>query len=195
MKHLNLTMAVLVLCMSISFGAIEFDYIISDTWLHEVSLINEETLLVTGAGAGIINALDFSYIKIQNTAPFSPEFGGIEAIRLRQDSRLDYYGGQTLSLFVYDTATVVVQGGSIDVLTSYQTGTPNIEIVCKNYEYDSNTNLLTGTWVDDSTFSIQLDDQSGYTSVIDNIEFNVIPEPATLMMLGSGALFLLRRKK
>jgi hypothetical protein len=67
-------------------------------------------------------------------------------------------------------------------------------MIVKEYEYVTSSNMLTGLWVDDSAFSIQLVDQTGYDPVIDNIAFTVIPEPATLLLFGLGGL-LLRRKK
>ena len=52
--------------------------------------------------------------------------------------------------------------------------------------------ILTGTWFDDSTFSIYLDDVDGYDPVFENIFFT--PEPATLLLITVGGLLLRRRK-
>jgi hypothetical protein len=63
-------------------------------------------------------------------------------------------------------------------------------MVVKDYTYNASTNILAGIWGDDSTFSIQLVDHEYYDPVIDNIAFTIVPEPATLLLFGLGAVML-----
>ena len=86
--------------------------------------------------------------------------------------------------------------GSIDYIDSYQNvSLPHIEMIVKDHSFAAGTNLLTGTWGDDSGFSIQLVNQAGFDPVIDNIAFTIVPEPATLLLITAGALALRRRRK
>jgi hypothetical protein len=117
---------------------------------------------------------------------------------LDDNSSMNFYGGELNTMNIYDNATAAFSGGRIDYLRSYQSIlTPNqeivkyIEMIVKNHSYNTSTKRLTGTWADDSAFSIQLVDQAGYDAAINNIKFTIVPEPATL---GLGGL-LLRRKQ
>jgi hypothetical protein len=69
---------------------------------------------------------------------------------------------------------------------------PHVTMVCSTHTYNTATKLLTGTWLDGTAFSIQLIDSAGYAATIDNIRF--IPEPATMLLLGIGGVFLRRRQ-
>jgi hypothetical protein len=177
-----------------------FDLTISDTYEYAVHL-NNQSLLVTGGGADEIVAKDFSYVEVRDTWPLEIDVGGIYTLDIDDNCGLNYYGGETALLSTYDYGVAILQGGSIDYLASHQNVPhfgeniyPYIKMIVKEYEYVTSSKMLTGLWVDDSPFSIQLVDQSGYDPVIDNIAFTVIPEPATLLLFGLGGL-LLRRKK
>lgn len=204
MKKLTFTIAMIAVCTSMSFA--DFDYIISNTFEFGVEIEGNETLLVTGGGADQIDAYDSSYIEIQNTPPYQFNVGGIHDLNLLDSSSLHFYDGEIVGLDIYSDATAVLEGGHISFIESLQdvwewdygvdppewVFNPHIEIKCNTYNFNSSTNLLTGTWLDNSAFSINLKDRSGYDPVIDNIFFT--PEPASLALLGLGG-FLLRRKR
>jgi hypothetical protein len=54
--------------------------------------------------------------------------------------------------------------------------------------------MLTGLWGNGDPFSIYLHNVPGYDPVIKNIQFILVPEPASLALLALGTL-LLRRKQ
>jgi hypothetical protein len=62
MKRLLLSMVLIGLYASVSFGEIVFDYTISDTYEFGTFMLDGESLLVTGAGADAIEARGESYI-------------------------------------------------------------------------------------------------------------------------------------
>lgn len=198
MKKTQLIMFTFFLCASMSFTNIEaylppdFDYIISDTYKNEVALENEESLLVIGEGAHRIDAYNYSHIQVIDTSPLQMHHGGIGFLNLNDNSTLIYQGGQTGELNLYDDATAVLQGGSILYIGSFQnvSGAAHIEIICQEFNHNETTNLLTGTWVDNTEFSIQLVDIPDYTPAIDNIAFTIIPEPVSLLLLGMGGVLL-----
>jgi hypothetical protein len=191
------------MCVSATFGA--FDHTISNTYYYGILTLNGESLLVTGAGANGIEAEGLSYVEIQNTASLQNNVGGIYTLDLEDNSILNYFGGETGNFDIYDDATAVFSGGRIDYISSFQRPLSgdyppsywdkHIEIICKSYDYNTSTKKLTGVWGNDTTFNIQLVDKSGYYSAISNIEFTIIPEPATLSLLGLGGLLIRRKLK
>jgi hypothetical protein len=195
MKRLLLSMVLIGLYASVSFGEIVFDYTISDTYEFGIFSLNSESLLITGAGADQIDAKGESYVEVQDTAPLEQNVGGIYAFVLDDFSILNYYGGETNIFSIYDDSTALFSGGRIDYIRSYQDSDliKHITFVADLDSIDLTGNLLTGNWLSGGgSFSITLLDQTGYDSVYSNINF--IPEPATMLMLALGGLMLRRRK-
>jgi hypothetical protein len=168
-------------------------------------------LVVDGGGADIIEMRYSSKLEVRSTSPFVAGYGGIWDIRLKNMSNLNYYGGQTEELSMRNDATANLYGGRIDYISSFQTvpdvfvgydeqGRPifeklrHIEMFVREYAYNPATLHLTGTWGDWTTFDIKLLNQAGYAPVIDNIKFTIIPEPASLVLLGLGGLLMRKRK-
>jgi hypothetical protein len=169
-------------------------------------------LVVDGGGADLIEVYNSARLEVWSTTPFIAGYGGIWDIVLKNNSHLDYYGGQTEELSMRNDATANLYGGRIDYISSFQTvpdvfvgydeqGRPifeklrHIEMFVREYAYNPATLRLTGTWGDWTTFDIKLLDQPGYAPVIDNIKFTIIPEPASLVLLGLGGLWICRRRK
>jgi hypothetical protein len=177
-----------------SFGEITFDYTISDTYDFSVTL-NSESLLITGAGALVVDAFGESYVEVQDTAPLEDNVGGIHGLNLTDSSLLNYYAGEMSGFRIYNDATATFSGGRIDYISSYQDSdlTKHITFIADVDSIDLTGNLLTGNWLDDSSFSITLQDQTGYDSVYSNINF--VPEPATIALFGLGSMMLRKRKR
>ena len=196
MKRATQYLVMVCILASVSSGA--FDYVISDTYEYGM-ILNDQSLRVTGGGADSVEAHGNSYVEILGSTPLEEFVGGIYDLNLNDTSVLNLYAGEVGGLDISDNATALLQGGRLDYISSYQyvlspnqNYIPHIEIVCKEYDFDSSTNRLTGVWMDDTAFDIQLVDESGYDPAIENIFFT--PEPATLLLVGAGGL-LLRRKK
>jgi hypothetical protein len=194
MKRLLLNLVLIGLCASISFGEVDFDYVISDTYVGGYTLNGLDSLLVTGAGALFIDAFGESYVEVQNTAPLQENIGGIYDLNLNDFSTMNYYNGETNLFDIRGDATATFSGGRIDYIRSFQDSDVmgHITFVADLDSIDLTGNLLTGNWLNDSSFSITLQDQTGYDSVYSNINF--VPEPATLLLFGLGGL-LLRKKR
>ena len=198
MKRLIPYILLMAICTPMSLGA--FDYTISDTFVSSVNL-NNQSLLVTGAGTYQIDARGSSYIEIQDTAPlsFPQNPGGIVGVLLDDNSSMNFYDGELSGMNIYDNATATFSGGRIDYLRSYQsilgpnqTIIKHITFICDVDSVNLTGNLLTGDWLDGSSFSITLQNQSSYDPVIDNIQF--IPEPTTICFMGIGLLLLKKRR-
>ena len=194
MKRLISSLLMIALCSTLSFGG--FTYTISDTYHYgTLTLIGDQSLKVTGAGATGIHANDYSYIEVHNTASLQENIGGIYALDLDDNSTMNYYGGEMGGFNIYDNAEAVFSGGSINYISSYQDSDikKHITFICDVDSVNLTGNLLTGNWLDGSSFSITLLNQSGYDSVYSNIQF--IPEPATLVLLVLGGLRLHKKKR
>jgi hypothetical protein len=198
MKRSVVCISLVLLSTSAVFAG--FDYVIENAYRPGRLELNSQSLLVLGAGAEWIDAKNSSYVEVHGTAsPLGIDTGGIWTLDLMNSSALVYAGGETGAVTLSQHATATLKGGRIDYISSYQyvlgpnqTYIPHIEIVCKEHEYDSLTKRLTGVWMDDTTFNIQLVNQSGYDAVIENIFFT--PEPATLLLLGAGVMLIRKRR-
>lgn len=195
------TLTVCILILLLSAVSLCYDYEIHSGYTPGLTLLEYETLWMTGGGVGLLN-LDFrSEALIEGTSHLSEGQGGIWQVNLGGYSNLEFMDGEIYELDLNSYATATLRGGRIDEIWTYQgVGYPYINLYCRSWDYNSTTKMLTGLWNADNNndsqwdpFNIQLVDVQGYVPTFDNINIIVIPEPASLALLVFGSL-LIRKK-
>lgn len=199
---LMVVFAVSVVCADYTFVIEDGDNIVG------MSLDDNESLLMTGGQLYHLTLNDYSTARIEGTDPLISEYnGGIWLLRIGAYNHLEFLGGEVHRFAIGSDSRAVFSGGRIDQIYSQQNvgmrlvdgsdppvyvPDPHITIDCRGWEHDIDTNILTGTWFDFTTFEIQLIDVAGYDPAIENIQF--IPEPMSLILMGIGAIALRRRR-
>ncbi|MBL7214530.1 MAG: PEP-CTERM sorting domain-containing protein [Phycisphaerae bacterium] len=169
------------------------------TYGESKTLNGTESILIDQQGGmyGLTLTVDSS-ATINGTSTLAEGSGGIWEINLTNNSSLTMSGGQVHEISIGNgNAIAVLNGGLIEAVYSYQTvNNPHITLY---YSGDLPTvqeiggfDYLVGQWGDSTGFSIYLHN-TGYDTY-ENFDFILVPEPATLALLGLGSL-LIRQKK
>jgi hypothetical protein len=192
------TVLALILVMSVSVLA---DYTYTYTAgmdFGDLSLNDSQSIRVDGGEGHHLNLLYYSSARIDDTSPLISEGnGGIWQIMMGGYSEITIKDGAIHRLSIGSYATAQINGGWIEQIYSSQNAIyeKHIEIICRDWEYSTASKILTGTWEDYSAFNIQLIDVSGTSPTIDNIKFTIVPEPASMLLIGLGGFFLRQRRK
>jgi hypothetical protein len=193
------TLNITLLCLFSSISLASYTYEVY-TYGENKSLYNETILVDFLGGMDNLSLFNNSSATILGTSALNEGFGGIWQIDVANNSSLYMSGGQVKKISINHDATATLKGGYITQILSYQYVTPSsgphITIVYSGDlpTLNTTTNVLSGTWGNGTGFSIYLPNISDYSPAIDNIRFELIPEPATLAMLVIGGIFLRRRK-
>ena len=209
LKRIVLCLFVSSMCVCISFASLSDSVHAKDGLLGpgeyeggRIKMVHCENLLIQGGGADWIEARDESYIKVDYTSvssnPAKPVTNstGIWDIMLYDNSRLLWLDGAIDEITVGHDAVAVLKGGYVGAITLYHFSgwSSKVTIYCQD-GYTKDENGISGFWLDGTPFSIDFINVGGVFSPYPTCDYvEVIPEPATLMLIGFGGL-LIRRKK
>jgi hypothetical protein len=123
---------------------------------------------------------------------------------LYKNSSLHINGGIIESLQIRGHSSIVIDKGDIGAIKGLSNSdTQQITMYCdldslgytniflSSSDYHNSIDLLTGNYLNGDPFSIELYHYGGWNDPIDSFIF--IPEPATLMLFGIGALLIRKR--
>lgn len=195
------TLMTVLLALGLSVSAFAgYDYVISSGYVPDLTLTGSQSLLMTGGGGNAFTAIDSTLMDIRNTSsPVILGESGIRELLIGGTSQLKFSGGSVNNIYTSGDATVILSGGQIGGIQSWYAfpANPNhVMLFCNpGYQLTYTGNVVTkisGTWLDGNAFSIKLYTYSGYSDMFSNM--TIIPEPATMLLLGLGGVLLRRRK-
>ena len=204
----KIALYIVFVCLFVSSSLATYTYEIYTYSSNIVLDGNESVLVADEGGMDSLNLDSQSSATIIGTSLLGDGTGGIWHISMAANSSLDFQNGEVHLLSLHNDATATLTGGLIESIYSYQNtttteGDPPQEVpnphITLYYSGDipavqeiNSFNYLVGNWGDGTGFSIYLHD-TGYDAYA-NFDFILIPEPATLLLIGLGG-FLIRRKK
>lgn len=110
MKRITPCFIVVMMCVSVLYG--EFDYTISDSYYDDKLTLNNQSLLVEGAGLKEVTGWGNSLIEVRNTSPFQEGSGGVQKISAYESTFLSIYGGE-IDIVTTSIGGFNMEGGKI----------------------------------------------------------------------------------
>jgi hypothetical protein len=197
-------MAMFFVCVSSGFAGYSDGFITAGKYEYAVRWSNSQIPLIVDGGADEISVRDYGRLIVKSTSkPLTPGWepspGGVYDILLYNTSQLLYLDGVTEYIRVGQNATAVLKGGSINCIKTMRypvSDEANVFIYAQDgwsWINDDPWVGIQGNWKDGTPFNIQFINDFDYGPVWQNIQ--VIPEPATLVLLATGGVMLQRKKR
>jgi len=143
----------------------------------------------------IVGGLVSDDVRVYDNSHVNISSGGIYTYDLEgyQNSLITISGGSIARrLYIEDNSQAFITGGTIgDIIDVYDNSIVTIEGTGFNYPYGAITNstgILTGTLANGDLIN-------NHFYVHDNASIVLVPEPATLLLLGLGGLLIRKRRK
>ena len=173
-------------------------YLSTGEYVDSPWLEYDEKLIVSGGDATTTDLWDYSRLEVYATSlPLSySENRGLYDIHLHENSSLLFMGGATESITLKSDSVAELKGGQINHLTIYRRPQDScyVTIYCQE-GYQKNASGISGLWGDGTAFDIQFDNVgTPWPPTANFVNVEIVPEPATLALLGLGGL-LIRRKQ
>ena len=204
-NRILLGLVLLAFCASVSLASVITDdgYLTAGEYEYFVEWTSyEPPLIVDGGGGGFLEVRDFGRLEVISTSLPLSSSTGILDILITDNSQMLFIDGIVEEISIAKNATMTLKGGRIDYIRSQQQvfGSPHITIEClDNWSWlQSSGDIfgIAGQWANGASFDIEFFDQTdrGYDPVWENINVVVVPEPATLLLISAGAIFLRKRR-
>jgi len=153
---------------------------------YDSSLVN-----ISGGSLEAIISTDTSTVNLSGAM----QIGGLG---VRSSGTVDMFGGNVGLIEAWNYSTVNLHGGTIsNYLLAYGDDSLTVNIYGYGFDYDLlagnyRGGQLTGFWVDDTPFNIDLyyDDTPGGPIIDTYSHITLIPEPTTILLLSLGCLLL-----
>jgi len=188
------------------------------TYIFTISISQTQAGNIYSGTLTVQESDSYSNTLVYNSATVDMTGGDILSLDLLNSSTADISGGSiTQGLYAWNNSTVNMTDGTIgwnlDASDSstvnlyggeitdwlYATDDSVVNIYGYGFSYESeagdwNGGQLTGYWLDDTPFTIDLLDNI----VVDSTYYdhvNLVPEPGSLILIGAGCLFLRGKRK
>jgi len=162
---------------------------ISGGTMNSVDMLYSSTANISGGSIS-------SYFHTYNYSTTNISGGSIYGLYALDSSTMNISGGDISYIDAYYSSNSNISGGNIDSL--YAKGSSLITFYGKNFILAAGLSLdghrvvgvgmLYGEWMNGTQWSVHIQENSPTSTIL------IIPEPATILLLGLGALFLRKRK-